>query len=103
MRPITLKGLTKKENVISIATPIDTPEMGSDDRKQKYEVYGDDAQVPIYAVIYGSRVITGSPFVSTFDVTDIAWVSLHRRQSTSVTRSSIQLPARSPPRTILCY
>jgi len=37
---------------MSYAIPIDTPELGSDDQKQKYEIYGDDAQVTIYAVIY---------------------------------------------------
>lgn len=34
------------------ATLIDTLELGSDDQKQKYEIYGEDAQTPTHAVIY---------------------------------------------------
>ncbi|MBZ6397372.1 MULTISPECIES: hypothetical protein [Pantoea] len=34
------------------ATLIDTLEFGSDSRKQKYEIYGVDAQTPTHAVIY---------------------------------------------------
>jgi hypothetical protein len=37
---------------MSNATLIDTLELGSDDQKQKYEIYGDDAKTPTYAVIY---------------------------------------------------
>lgn len=31
---------------------IDTLELGSDTQKQKYEIYGEDEQTPVYAVIY---------------------------------------------------
>ncbi|ORM53303.1 hypothetical protein HA41_08790 [Pantoea conspicua] len=34
------------------ATLIDTLEFGSDQQKQKYEIYGDDARTPTHAVIY---------------------------------------------------
>ena len=37
---------------VSNATLIDTLELGSDEQKQKYEIYGDDAQTPTFAVIY---------------------------------------------------
>lgn len=37
---------------MSNATLIDTLELGSDEQKQKYEIYGDDAQTPTFAVIY---------------------------------------------------
>ena len=33
-------------------TLIDTLELGSGGQKQKYEIYGDDDQMPTYAVIY---------------------------------------------------
>ena len=36
---------------MSDATLIDTLEFGSDEQKQKYEIYGDDAQTPTFAVI----------------------------------------------------
>ncbi|MDE8558514.1 hypothetical protein [Pantoea vagans] len=36
---------------MSDATLIDTLEFGSDEHKQKYEIYGDDAQTPTFAVI----------------------------------------------------
>jgi len=36
---------------MSNATLIDTLELGSDDQKQKYEIYGDDEQTPVFAVI----------------------------------------------------
>lgn len=34
------------------ATLIDTLEFGSDQQKQKYEIYGNDARTPTHAVIY---------------------------------------------------
>lgn len=37
---------------MSNATLIDTLELGSDEQKQKYEIYGDDVQTPTFAVIY---------------------------------------------------
>lgn len=37
---------------MSNATLIDTIELGSDEHKQKYEIYGDDAKTPTHAVIY---------------------------------------------------
>ncbi|GBP03584.1 hypothetical protein EVAR_101260_1 [Eumeta japonica] len=36
---------------MSDATLIDTLEFGSNEQKQKYEIYGDDAQTPTFAVI----------------------------------------------------
>ncbi len=45
---------------MSDATLIDTLEFGSDEQKQKYEIYGDDAQTPTFAVISRQQEATAS-------------------------------------------
>ncbi|MGD9426975.1 hypothetical protein ACLHDD_18100 [Pantoea sp. NSTU24] len=44
---------------------IDTVELGSENQKQKYEIYGEDAQTPAYAVIYRQQGSDWQPLAET--------------------------------------